>query len=153
MIRTIYGRYLCPFSGFSFLVINFSLYSLILRDCAALRSSSLLSISIHKELRVLITFCVSVMIASSSSGSFARKCLSIFIYRGNSTLFGSIRTNFTSAGCFLYRIDVIIALIPTDFPCPVAPATSRCGILVRSTMYGSLVMVLPRASAISNFVS
>ena len=38
-----------------------------------------------------------------------------------------------------------MALSPTDLPCPVAPATSRWGILVRSAMNTSLLMVAPRA--------
>ena len=32
IINTIYGRYLCPFSGLSFREINLSLYSLMFRD-------------------------------------------------------------------------------------------------------------------------
>jgi len=48
---------------------------------------------------------------------------------------------------------VIIAFSPTDLPWPVAPATSRCGIFVRSTMYGSFVIVRPRARGISNLDS
>ena len=35
----------------------------------------------------------------------------------------------------------------TDLPEPVVPATSRCGILARSTMTGSPPMVLPSAIA------
>ena len=42
-----------------------------------------------------------------------------------------------------------MALSPTDFPCPVAPATSRCGILARSNMNTSLVMVFPMAQGSS----
>ena len=38
-----------------------------------------------------------------------------------------------------------MALSPTDFPCPVAPAMSRWGILARSTTKVSLEMVFPRA--------
>ena len=36
-----------------------------------------------------------------------------------------------------------MAFSPTDFPCPVAPATKRCGIFVKSKTKVSLVMVLP----------
>ena len=71
----------------------------------------------------------------------------------NSTFLGSMSTIFSSAGCFLYRSDVMIALRPTDFPCPVAPATSRCGILARSNMNTSLVMVFPTAQGSSIVVS
>ena len=34
-------------------------------------------------------------------------------------------------------------MIPTDFPCPVAPAISTWGIRTRSTMTASLEMLLP----------
>ena len=37
------------------------------------------------------------------------------------------------------------ALMPTDLPCPVAPAISKCGIVARSTMKCSLSIFLPRA--------
>ena len=43
----------------------------------------------------------------------------------------------------------MIALRPTDLPCPVAPATSRCGIFAKSTMNASLVMVFPKAKGSS----
>ena len=48
---------------------------------------------------------------------------------------------------------MIIAFRPTDFPCPVAPATSRWGILAKSTIKTSLVMVFPNAKGSSIFVS
>ena len=63
----------------------------------------------------------------------------------NSTILGSIITNLSSDGCFLYSRDVIIAFSPTDFPIPVAPATSICGIFVRSAMNTSFDMVHPIA--------
>ena len=68
-----------------------------------------------------------------------------YLLRQGGTFLGSTKINLTSAGCFLYNIDVIIALIPTDLPCPVAPATNRCGILVKSVTKVSLLIVLPRA--------
>ena len=43
----------------------------------------------------------------------------------------------------------MMALSPTDFPCPVAPATSRWGILARSNINTSLVMVFPTAQGSS----
>ena len=46
-----------------------------------------------------------------------------------------------------------MALSPTDFPCPVAPATSMWGALAKSTMNTSLVMVFPKATGSSNVVS
>ena len=39
----------------------------------------------------------------------------------------------------------MIAFRPTDLPCPVAPATSTWGILQRSTINTSFVIVLPNA--------
>ena len=41
--------------------------------------------------------------------------------------------------------DRSIALIPTDFPDPVVPATSKCGILARSTITGLPNMSFPSA--------
>ena len=38
-----------------------------------------------------------------------------------------------------------MALIPTDFPEPVVPATSKCGILARSTITGLPNMSFPIA--------
>ena len=52
----------------------------------------------------------------------------------------------TSAGVALYRIEQIIEFRPTDLPLPVAPATSRCGIAVRSATTGMPLTSLPRAS-------
>ena len=43
----------------------------------------------------------------------------------------------------MYSIEVKIAFIPTDLPCPVAPAISKCGIFVKSTIKVSLLIVLP----------
>ena len=40
----------------------------------------------------------------------------------------------------------MIAFYLTDLPCPVAPATKRWGIFVRSKVYVSLEMVLPKAT-------
>ena len=70
--RTIYGKNWWPSLGFNFLSLNFLLYSTIFLQAAFFNNSYLLSISIHKELSVLITFLLSVIIASSESGSFAR---------------------------------------------------------------------------------
>ena len=86
-----------------------------------------------------------MIIASSSSGILARKCFSSEAYKFNSTFLGSTKTNFNCEGCFLYNNEVIIAFSPTDFPCPVAPATRMCGILVRSTIKVSFEMFFPNA--------
>ena len=113
---------------------------------AFFRRSYLLSISTHSPLRVFTTLVTSVMIGSSSlSITAAMKCGAIGEYTLNSTFLGSTRTILSSLGCFLYNREVIMALRPTDLPCPVAPATRRCGILARSIMNTSLVMVFPRA--------
>ena len=49
----------------------------------------------------------------------------------SSTRFGSMSTMRTSAGFARIRMLVIIELMKLDLPEPVAPATSRCGILAR----------------------
>src|SRR5690554_6983866 len=64
----------------------------------------------------------------------------------SSTFLGSTRTNLSWLGCFLYSREVMMALSPTDFPCPVAPATRRWGALARSKAEGSVGVVLPRAT-------
>ena len=46
-------------------------------------------------------------------------------YEASSTILGSIIINLACSGVALYRILNIIAFSPTDFPMPVAPATSR----------------------------
>ena len=47
----------------------------------------------------------------------------------------------------------MMALRPTDLPCPVAPATNKCGIFAKSTINTSLVIVFPSAKGSSIFVS
>ena len=54
----------------------------------------------------------------------------------SSTILGSIRISLTCSGVRVNRNDAMIALRHTDLPEPVAPATSRCGILARSTTMG-----------------
>ena len=51
----------------------------------------------------------------------------------------------TCLGSALYSSDRIIALMPTDLPEPVVPATSRWGILPRSATTGLPAMSLPMA--------
>ena len=110
--------------------------------------------STQSPFSVFTTFCTSVMIGSSSfSSTAAMNGLAIGEYTLNSTFLGSTSTIFNSFGCFLYKSEVMIAFKPTDFPCPVAPATSRWGIFARSTMYTSLVIVLPNAIGNSIFDS
>ena len=70
-------------------------------------------------------------------------------YTPNSTFFGSMSTSLSSFGCFLNKSEEMMAFRPTDLPCPVAPATSRWGIFVKSTINTSFVIVLPNASGSS----
>jgi len=62
-----------------------------------------------------------------------------------------MRTNLTCEGCFLYKSDINTALIPTDLPCPVAPAISNCGIFAKSATNTSLEIVFPSAIGKSIF--
>ncbi len=64
----------------------------------------------------------------------------------SSTTLGSIIRKRTSAGVDLYRRLIIIELMHTDLPEPVAPAISRCGILARSATATSPAMSRPRAT-------
>ena len=64
----------------------------------------------------------------------------------NSNFFGSIKTNLTSSGFALYKNDIIIVLIQTDFPAPVAPAMSKWGSLLKSKIKASPVVVFPTAT-------
>ena len=52
----------------------------------------------------------------------------------------------TSSGLALKRIDKIMALIPTDLPAPVVPATKQCGIFAKSATVGLPEMSFPKAS-------
>ena len=40
----------------------------------------------------------------------------------------------------------MMAFMPTDLPCPVAPATSRCGVFAKSKMKVSFDIVFPIAT-------
>ena len=61
-----------PESGFNFLCLNLVLYSFMFLHIAFFNISYLLSISMHNEFKVLITALLSVIIASSVSGSLAK---------------------------------------------------------------------------------
>ena len=74
-------------------------------------------------------------------------------YTDSSSIFGSTRIKRTSAGVALYSSDRIIALMATDFPEPVVPATSRCGMRARSATIGLPVMSLPSAIVMREFMS
>ena len=68
-------------------------------------------------------------------------------YMDSSSIFGSTMIRRTCLGSDLYSSDRIMALIATDLPEPVVPATSRWGIFCRSTTTGLPAMSLPSASA------
>src|SRR3989344_8287967 len=53
--------------------------------------------------------------------------------------------NFKSSGPFLYRREVIMEWIVTDFPDPVVPATKQCGILARFPNTDLPPILRPRA--------
>ncbi len=74
-------------------------------------------------------------------------------YIAISSIFGSIRISRTSVGSDLYSSDSSIALMPTDLPEPVVPATSRCGIFARSATIGLPAMSLPSASVTADALS
>ena len=80
------------------------------------------------------------------------KC-GILSYIAISNILGSIKIKRTSSGLALNRIDKIIALIPTDLPAPVVPATKQCGILAKSATIGLPEMSLPKASVNKEWLS
>lgn len=73
-------------------------------------------------------------------------------YTESSSIFGSIMIIRTSLGLALYSRLSTIAFTATDLPEPVVPATSRCGILARSTTTGLPPISLPSAKASGDFI-
>ena len=69
-------------------------------------------------------------------------------YTDSSSIFGSIIIMRTSSGEDLYNKLKIMTFTPTDLPEPVVPATSKCGILAKSTTTG-----LPEISAPNTIVN
>ena len=67
------------------------------------------------------------------------------LYTESSILFGSIISIRAMSGVNLKSKLSIMVLMLTLFPVPVAPATRRWGILVRSATTGAPVISLPRA--------
>ncbi len=65
-------------------------------------------------------------------------------YTESSSILGSIRASLTSLGRALYRIARMMELMATLLPEPVAPATSRCGILSMLPITDAPKMSLPR---------
>ena len=53
--------------------------------------------------------------------------------------------NLHLSGVWLYRRERMIVLIQTDFPDPVVPAISKCGIVLKSPVIGIPEILLPRA--------
>ena len=70
------------------------------------------------------------------------------LYTLSSTTFGSIIISFTSSGFALYSILMIIVLIQTDLPEPVAPAIKRCGIFAISVTLTLPAISFPTAKVI-----
>ena len=69
-------------------------------------------------------------------------------YTDNSSIFGSIIIMRILRGGDLYSRLRIIALTATDLPDPVVPATSRCGIRLRSMTMGWPLMSFPSPSTV-----
>ena len=59
----------------------------------------------------------------------------------------------TSSGFALKSKDRIMALIPTDLPAPVVPATKQCGIFAKSATIGLPEISLPNASVSKEWLS
>ena len=59
--------------------------------------------------------------------------------------------NLHLSGVCLYKRDKIIVFIHTDFPDPVVPAISKCGIEVKSPIIGFPEILFP--NAIGNLIS
>ena len=86
-----------------------------------------------------------VITYSSRLGAVIKWYPDSFLYVDNSNFLGSININLTSSGLALYKIEIIIVLIHTDLPAPVAPATSRWGSFPKSIVNASPIVVLPIA--------
>ena len=67
-------------------------------------------------------------------------------YTDNSSILGSMRISLTSFGSDLNNKLNNIAFTPTDFPEPVVPATSKCGIFAKSTTTGFPEISCPKAN-------
>ena len=76
-------------------------------------------------------------------------------YALNSTRLGSTMIRRTCSGVERMMIDMSIELMKLDFPEPVAPATSRCGILVRSavTKWPSTSLPTPASMGFGSFIA
>ena len=61
--------------------------------------------------------------------------------------------SFTSSGSARYKILIIIVLIQTDLPEPVAPAINRCGIFAMSAIMTFPAISFPAAKAIGDLLA
>jgi len=73
------------------------------------------------------------------------------LYCCSSTTFGSIITNRSWSGVNRNSSDAMIVLMHTDFPEPVEPAMSTCGMSARSAMIGTPYTSLPSANGMRAF--
>ena len=74
------------------------------------------------------------------------------MYIVSSTFLGSTITSFTSSGFVRINIEVIIQFTQTDLPLPVAPATSKCGVVFISIHLTLPIISFPKPTA-SKFFS
>ena len=70
----------------------------------------------------------------------------MFSYGKNSTRLGSISKNCKSVGRQFNARDAIMEFRQTDFPEPVCPAISKCGVLVISRYIGLPFVSTPSAA-------
>ena len=96
----------------------------------------LVSISLTAHFKAVIALLGSVTTGVNRCG--------IPSYTDSSNILGSIIINLHVSGVCLYNNDKIIALMPTDLPDPVVPATNKWGIFARSTTTGYPAIFLPR---------
>ena len=87
----------------------------------ASNKSYLFSISATIFLSAILAFLGSVTTGINKCGTP--------LYILSSTFFGSTKTNLTSSGFALIRIETIILFMHTDLPLPVEPATNKWGVL------------------------
>ena len=128
----------CP-SGTS-IESTFALYPLISRTFACANFSYRSVISATAQCNAPEAFFGSVTTGIIRCG--------IPLYTLSSTTFGSIIKSLTSLGSALYKILIMIVLMQTDLPDPVAPAIRRCGIFAISVTFVLPAISLPTAKLI-----
>ena len=90
--------------------------------------------------RVALRSAFEAILGSVTTG--VRRC-GMSSYRPSSSRLGSTITSFSSSGEALYIMEMIIELMKTLLPVPVAPAISRCGICARSVIRMRPIRSLP----------